>query len=76
LSQICVGNITAIETGKQHEQLIALIDKVTRKYVDDFDEDAAEQNEMMISSADYVKVSVIGTYHSVCGTAHDVLNVV
>lgn len=72
MSQICVGNITAIETGKQHEQLIALIDKVTRKYVDDFDEEAADQNEMMISSADYVRVSVIGTYHSVFGTAHDI----
>ncbi|MBD5118861.1 MAG: DUF87 domain-containing protein [Clostridiales bacterium] len=72
MNQICVGNITAIETGKRHEQLIALIDKVTRKYVDDLDKDAADQNEMMISSADYVRVSVIGTYHSVFGTAHDI----
>lgn len=72
MGQICVGNIVSIETGKQHEQLIALIDKVTRKYIDDFDDDSSEQNEMMISSADYVKVSIIGTYHSVLGNAHDI----
>ena len=72
MGKICVGNIVAIETGKQHEYLIALIDKVTRKYIDDFNDDAAEQSELMISSADYVKVSVIGTYHSVLGNAHDI----
>lgn len=72
MGQICVGNIVAIETGKQHQHLIALIDKVTRKYVEDFDDDSAEQNEVMISSADYVKVSVIGTYHSVLGGAHNI----
>ena len=26
---------------------------------------------MMVSSADYIKVSIIGTYHSVYGSAHD-----
>ena len=72
MGQICVGNIVAIETGKQHQYLIALIDKVTRKYVEDFDDDSVEQNEMMISSADYVKVSVIGTYHSAFGNARNV----
>lgn len=29
MRQICVGNIVAIETSKQHKHLIALIDKVT-----------------------------------------------
>ena len=72
MGRICVGNIVAIETGKQHEHLIALIDKVTRKYIDDFDDDSSEQNEMTISSADYVKVSIIGTYHSVFGSVHDI----
>ena len=72
MGQICVGNLVAIETGKQHEHLIALIDKVTRKYIDDFDDDTAQENEMMVSSADYVKVSIIGTYHSVLGNSHDV----
>ena len=72
MEQICVGNLVAIETGKRHEHLIALIDKVTRKYIDDFDDDAAQENEMMVSSADYIKVSIIGTYHSVLGNSHDV----
>ena len=72
MSQLCVGNIVAIETGKQHQQLIALIDRVTRKYIDDFDDGSSEQDEIMISSADYIKVSIIGTYHSVLGDAHDV----
>lgn len=72
MGQICVGNLVAIETGKQHEHLIALIDKVTRKYIDDFDDDTAQENEMMVSSADYVKVNIIGTYHSVLGNAHDI----
>ena len=72
MAQICVGNLVAIETGKRHELLISLIDKVTRKYVDDFNEDDDDINEIMISSADYVKVSIIGTYHSVFGNARDV----
>lgn len=72
MGQICVGNLVAIETGKRHEFLISLIDKVTRKYIDDFDDAEAEENEIMVSSADYVKVSIIGTYHSVLGDLHDV----
>lgn len=72
MGQICVGNLVAIETGKRHEFLISLIDKVTRKYIDDFDDDAAEEDELMISSADYVKLSIIGTYHSVLGSSHDI----
>lgn len=72
MGQICVGNLVAIETGKRHEFLISLIDKVTRKYIDDFDDAESEENEIMVSSADYVKVSIIGTYHSVLGDLHDV----
>lgn len=72
MGQICVGNLVAIETGKRHELLISLIDKVTRKYIDNFDDDAAEEDELMISSADYVKLSIIGTYHSVLGSSHDI----
>jgi hypothetical protein len=72
MGRLCVGNIVSIETGKQHECLISLIDKVTRKYIEDFDDDDSEQNEMMISSADYVKVSIIGTYYSVLGERHNI----
>ena len=72
MGQICVGNLVAIETGKHHELLISLIDKVTRKYVDDFTDNEEDVDGIMISSADYVKVSVIGTYHSVLGNAHDI----
>ena len=72
MGNICVGNIVAIETGKRHEYLIALIDKVTRKYVDDFSEDEEDPDEIMVSSADYIKVGIIGTYHTVVGGAHDV----
>lgn len=72
MSQICVGNLVAIETGKHHEFLISLIDKVTRKYVDDYDDDDGDTDDIMVSSADYLKVSIIGTYHTVFGNAHDV----
>lgn len=72
MSQICVGNLVAIETGKHHEFLISLIDKVTRKYVDDYDDDGGDTDDIMISSADYLKVSIIGTYHTVFGNARDV----
>ena len=58
MAQICVGNLIAIETGKHHELLISLIDKVTRKYVDDFNDDEDDVNEIMISSADYVIVTL------------------
>lgn len=71
MNKICVGNLVAIETAKQHEKLIALIDKVTRKYIDNYVEDDDVVDEMMVSSADYIKVSIIGTYHSVYGSAHD-----
>lgn len=72
MGKICVGNIVAIESGKRHEYLIALIDKVTRKYVDDFSEDEEDPDEIMVSSADYIKVGIIGTYHTVMGGEHDV----
>lgn len=72
MGRICVGNIVAIETGKRHELLITMIDKVTRKYVDDYSEDCEDPDDIMISSADYVKVGIIGTYHAVIGNLHDV----
>lgn len=72
MDKICVGNIVAIDTSKQHEKLIALIDKVTRKYIENFVGEDEDVDEMMISSADYIKVSVIGTYHAVYGSAHDI----
>lgn len=72
MGQICVGNIVAIETGKHHEYIISLIDKVTRKYIDEIGNEESDENEVMVSSADYVKVSIIGTYHSALGEQHDV----
>lgn len=72
MGQISVGNIVAIETGKRHEYIISLIDKVTRKYIDEINNEESDENEVMVSSADYVKVSIIGTYHSVLGEQHDV----
>ncbi|MFZ2538029.1 MAG: ATP-binding protein [Oscillospiraceae bacterium] len=72
MSQISIGNLVAIETGKKHELIISLIDKVTRKYIDDFEDEESEENDVMISSADYVKVNIIGTYHTVFGDKKDV----
>ena len=60
MNKICVGNLVAIETPKQHEKLIALIDKVTRKYMESYADEDDEMDEMLISSADYIKVSIIG----------------
>ena len=71
MNKICVGNLVAIETSKQHENLIALIDKVTRKYMETYMDEDNEIDEMMASSTDYIKVSVIGTYYSVYGSVHD-----
>ena len=67
MNQISVGNLVAIETGKKHQLLISLIDKVTRKYIEDFEDEETEEIDIMVSSADYVKVNIIGTYHSVLG---------
>lgn len=71
MSQISVGNLVAIETGKKHELLVSLIDRVTRKYIDDFDDEETEENDVMVSSADYIKVNIIGTYHAVLGDKRD-----
>ena len=71
INKICVGNLVAIETAKQHEKIIALIDKVIRKYIENYEDEDDEIDEMMVSSADYIKVSIIGTYHSVYGSTHD-----
>ncbi|MBO5451936.1 MAG: ATP-binding protein [Lachnospiraceae bacterium] len=71
MNGICVGNLVAIETSKKHEILISLIDKVTRKYIESYADEDDEIDEMMVSSADYIKVSIIGTYHSVYGSMHD-----
>lgn len=72
MGRICVGNIVAIETSKKHEKLISIIEKVTRKYVEDLGDTDPDVVEISNSSADYVKVSIIGTYHSVVGKSHDV----
>ena len=69
---ICVGNIIAIDTGKMHAKTIAIMDKVTRKYIEDDDSGASEEHNLMVSSMDYVRVSIIGTYYSVLGELHDV----
>ena len=58
MNKICVGNLVAIETSKQHENLIALIDKVTRKYMETYMDEDNEIDEMMASSTDYIKVRV------------------
>lgn len=71
MNKICVGNLVAIETSKQHEKLIALIDKVTRKYLESYDDEDIDIEELMVSSADFIKVSIVGTYHSVYGSVHD-----
>lgn len=71
MNKICVGNLVAIETAKQHEKIIALIDKVIRKYIENYEDEDDEIDEMMVSSADYIKVSIIGMYHSVYGSTHD-----
>ena len=71
MNKICVGNLVAIETAKQHEKIIALIDKVIRKYIENYEDEDDEIDEMMVSSADYIKVSIIGAYHSVYGATHD-----
>lgn len=71
MNRICVGNLVAIETSKQHEKLIALIDKVTRKYIENYTDEDDKIDEMMESSADYIKVSIVGTYHSVYGSVRD-----
>lgn len=71
MNKICVGNLVAIETAKQHEKIIALIDKVIRKYIENYVDEDDEIDDMMVSSADYIKVSIIGTYHSVYGSIHD-----
>lgn len=71
MNKICVGNLVAIETTKQHEKIIALIDKVIRKYIENYEDEDDKIDEMMVSSADYIKVSIIGTYHSVYGSTHD-----
>lgn len=61
MGRISVGNLVAIETDKKHQILISLIEKVTRKYVDDFDGDEDDEIEILASSTDYVKVNIIGT---------------
>ena len=75
MNKICVGNLVAIETSKQHEKLIALIDKVTRKYLESYDDEDIDIEELMVSSADFIKVSIVGTYHSVYGSVHDLFKI-
>lgn len=72
LPNVCVGNLVAIETAKKHELLMALIDRVTRKYIDDLSEGDSAVDEMMVSSSDFIKVNIIGTYKSVSGSQKDI----
>lgn len=52
--------------------LISLIEKVTRKYVDDFDGDEDDEIEILASSTDYVKVNIIGTYYTAFGEKNNI----
>lgn len=72
MNQVCVGNLVAIETSKHHEFLISLIEKVTRKHIDNYDDDDSDTDGIMVLSADYLKVNIIGTYHTVLGSARDI----
>ena len=69
---ICVGNLIAIETVKKHEILITSVDKITRKYIDDSNDYDSDYDEIMVSSSDYIKVNIVGTYKSVFGTEKDI----
>ena len=69
INRIGVGNLVAIETSKQHVIIISLVDNVVRKYIEDFGtEDDDSDDSIVLSSYDYIKVSIIGTYYSVFGS--------
>ena len=65
LQRIRVGNIVALETSKVHERLIAIVDKVTRKYVEEFGEE--DEEDPYILPFDNIRVNIIGTYYAVLG---------
>lgn len=70
LQKIQVGNIVALETSKVHERLIAIIDKVTRKYVEEFGEE--DEEDPYILPFDNIRVNIIGTYYAVLGEKKNV----
>ena len=72
INKIGIGNLVAIETGRQHVIIIALIDSIVRKYYEDFGTEDEESDDYSIfNSFDCIKVSIIGTYYYVLGSKHD-----
>ena len=75
ISKIIIGNLVAIETSKKHEFLIGLIDKVTRKYIEEIaseESNVSDEDILMTGSSDYIKINIIGTYKSVYGSKRNV----
>ena len=71
LGKISIGNLVVIETTKRYEFTIGIISRVTRKYSDiiqNDDEIESEEFDTLIgTSADYIKIDVIGTFKEVYG---------
>ena len=71
LGKISIGNLVVIETTKKHEFTIGIISRVTRKYSDiiqsDDENEVEEFDTLMETSADYIKIDVIGTFKEVYG---------
>lgn len=72
LSSVSVGNLIAIETTKAHEFLVAIIDRITRKYIDPENNATDEVDIEAPSSSDFIKVNIIGTFMSVYGDRRNV----
>lgn len=71
MANVSVGNLVAIETVKAHEFLIAIIDRITRKYVNSENNLPDEAEIEAPSSSDLIKVNIIGTFMFVDGARRD-----
>lgn len=73
INLLSVGSIVSIETTRQHEKTIGLIEKVKRKINDtffndgNFEEEGSESEVNIFYSSDIIQVSLIGTYKTVDG---------
>lgn len=76
ISNINVGNIIIIDTSRNHEKIVALIQKVTRQFEEAVEivdeEEELEEFQGFARSSDYVRVNIIGTFKRVEGQDRNV----
>lgn len=72
MKKLTIGHLVALEGNFRHENLICIVDKVTRAYKEIIEEDVENELNEAEYNYDLIKASLIGTFKDVEGTKRNV----